>query len=851
MSDKRIPILTPEGKFSFIDERFGDEVVRAGGRVLTKKEAEEKQASDARQEAQAREDARYEAQSPVGKALGAASTIASAMTPGTALTFGAGASPGTAPAAYSSGVTEGLTGGLGQGLVRQGIDATLGHEAGDKYAQSVTDQKLASPIAHGAGNLVGTTAGIVAPAGTAAENIAGRGVARALGYAGVENSGTIAKAVTQAAKLGTRGAVEGGIIGGGDYVGEQLLQDHDVAADKLFSSIGTGSLYGGATGAVLGGGSSLLGSGIKAGLSRVLSREGTDLAAREAGDVAVQPASKTQSLFDNPTAGGRRLANDLAADALGATKVQMRNALENVAADQASAKAAVGEYVNRVIKDHVGENASAWQVGKVGRADDLLNIIQADKAGRIATGLSDSIKSTPARVDIRSVYMRAAQEAENMSRDPIRAAGADAFFGRVKSELDALARSGRIGADGTVDAADAFYLRSGLAKNAYEVSKVSGHAGEAYKAFLRDLDHSTISAIDEAATKAGKTGQGDEIRYWKRQWQLATAAEKMAEGGAERYLGNNTLGLREGMGGAVAMMTGHPILGAVGPYALKLAKERGKAIAAYTLSEMAERGTLAKLVGKTDEQIARASKGPITLPEKGAAKASEVMPPPRAIVPKMLARVAAFQADPDAFVDHASQQTEGIATHSPEIASGIVQRQVKAMIFLSSKVPQQGDPDPLDPRKTPEMTPTEQAQFAKYAWYTEKPERFFAEVARGKLTPEGAETAQALMPRAFEQLQQQTFDALTTQLARGNKIPFRQRQILGELLDFAATPAQRPQHRTFLQGNVSDVPPSDPMLASNQQISPAAKASSRRPMLSQSGSALDRLEANGPGRRRT
>ena len=141
------------------------------------------------------------------------------------------------------------------------------------------------------------------------------------------------------------------------------------------------------------------------------------------------------------------------------------------------------------------------------------------------------------------------------------------------------------------------------------------------------------------------------------------------------------------------------------------------------------------------------------------------------------------------------------------------------------------------------MTPTEQASFARYAWYTEKPDRFFAEVSRGKLTPEGAEVAHALMPRAFEQLQQETAEALTTQLARGNRLPFRQRELLGQLLDFAATPAQRPEHRAFLQQNVS------PVLPSNERI-PSAGPKGPRRTSSQNGSALDRLEAGGPGRRR-
>ena len=73
------------------------------------------------------------------------------------------------------------------------------------------------PYAHGVGNVVGTGTGLVAGAGGAAEQLATKGLARA----GVQATSALGKAGVAAAKLGVRGAVEGGIIGGGEYAGEQ------------------------------------------------------------------------------------------------------------------------------------------------------------------------------------------------------------------------------------------------------------------------------------------------------------------------------------------------------------------------------------------------------------------------------------------------------------------------------------------------------------------------------------------------------------------------------------------------------------------------------------------------------
>lgn len=82
-------------------------------------------------------------------------------------------------------------------------------------------------------------------------------------------------------------------------------------------------------------------------------------------------------------------------------------------------------------------------------------------------------------------------------------------------------------------------------------------------------------------------------------------------------------------------------------------------------------------------------------------------------------------------------------------------------------------------------------------------------------------------------------DALATHMARGRSVPFQQRLKIGDMLDIPATPAQQPQHAAFLQKNVL------PLTQSNKAAPAKPRSSSG---LSQR-SALDTLEANGPGRR--
>lgn len=812
-----------------------------GGKVATKAEGT---AHDLEQQ--------YQAQGTAEKITGAAKFLGPL---GWAANLANGGMAPPTLEAYGEGVQQGATAGFGASMHKAAIGAIHGQPEAQAYADRTDQLETAHPTAHAAGEVVGMVApalvgaaGAIAPAGAisalGAGVEAGVGAAgRALGY---EGASALGRAGMAAAQLGARGAVEGGAFGASQYAGDALLHDVPMTTDKLFAATGTGALWGAGGGALLGAAGSLAASGASAAGSAVRSGLARAMAPAEAvaGDGLAAAKSVTESIASGETAQTSAMsgklkdyANKFAVDALGATKVQARNALEHVAGKEG----AVGEYLNRIgfkPDDGQGFVSGAVGAGKAGRADDWLATIQADKAGRIATGLDESIKGIPARVSVDELTGHAVDLFDAMTKDPTKIAGADTFLARVKLETQAISNAGRVAADGTMDAADAFYLRSGLAKQAYELGRASGAAGDAYKDFLRKWDGTTIRALDEAAEKAGKNGIGDKIRYWKREWQLASAAEEMAEGGAERVAHNNNFGIREGIGAAVGVATGHPIMGLATLVGGKIAKERGMAVAAYTMNQMADRGVLTKWVQKIDDQIGKASKGLIAPPAKGLLNAKDKMPPTKELAKTALLRVAEFKADPEAYIDKATRQTESMASHSPELASALVARSVQAANFLSSKVPQVPDPDPLDPHPAPRMTPNEQAEFGRFAWYVDKPSRFFAEVARGKVTYEGAETAQALAPGAFQQLQERTMEALAADMAKGNRIPFRQRQIIGVLMDVAATPSQRADHAAFLQKNVLDSEPTAP-----------APKRSGSPSTSTQRSALDRLEADGPGRR--
>lgn len=205
-------------------------------------------------------------------------------------------------------------------------------------------------------------------------------------------------------------------------------------------------------------------------------------------------------------------------------------------------------------------------------------------------------------------------------------------------------------------------------------------------------------------------------------------------------------------------------------------------------------------------------------------------------------RVAEYQADPEAFVNTVTRRTEGISVVAPNVTSAVVQRAVSAVAFLASKVPPV-DRDPLDPHPAPHLTDAQAHEIAQYSWYLDKPQRFFEEAGRGKLTFEGRSRSRA-DAGAFAQLQTQVLSGMADSLAKGVRMPFAQREKVGLLLGVPATPSQRPEHMALLQQNVSVAP-----AAGQGPTSPQAQGPKRPAQIRTQQSALDRLETEGPGRR--
>lgn len=844
--------LAPNGEVKAFD-RLGNKVTvpkdrvgelyGMGGRVARRQEVAEAQTEEA-----------YQKQGTLTKVATVASMAGPLGYPLHAYLRGQGAVLPPELEAYTQGVSQGMTGGLASVGMKGVVEAAGGQEAARAYAETAKRTAEAHAGLRTAGELAGFVGGAVAGSGSGAlaKALPGAGIsalggvveqAAAKQFAGVAARGALGRALATGGELAARGAVEGALYGGAQAVSEDMLGDREVAGDKVFAAMGMGALGGGVGGGVLGGAGSLAASGARgalgaarSGLGRALSKgEATaaqaaeaiengaakgaesataklgglaDDAGREATRAAEAVGVKTEKeigalrkmLAGQGDDAARDAANSLAFDALGTT----RKVADKINADVKGGTKAVGDYVNRRILKVASDDATLLSTIKGGRADDLLPIIVADKQA-IGQEIGAVVKATPISVAEADLVARAGRIYKEMASDPTRIQGAKAFEAQVTQTFEAFRNGGKLAGEagqGTMDLAEMYYQRAAMEGVAHEMRRGNIAAGDAMKGWLREVDAHLVDKLDDAAKAMGDTGARDKLMGLKREYQLASSAEKAATDGVNRIQGNNIFGIREGIGAAAGLAMGSPVGALATALGGKVLRERGSAAGAFLLHKMADMGAITRAMRAVDDQIGRASKGLLAAPAKRALPEAASTESVRTRAAKAMQRVAEIQASPERLADQVARTVEPMAGSAPELAGVLTQRMTSAAAFLAGKMPVKPDVDPFDPHPAPRLTDAQAATFMRYVDYTERPMRFFEELERGKITYEGAETIKALMPAAFAEVQTRTLEGLAELLARGQAPPYAQRERLGMLLDVATVPAQRPEHMQLLQSNV-------------------------------------------------
>lgn len=869
MTEQRVQVVGPYGERGTVPLSQVDAVVKAGGRPATDQEV-----------AQIRLDEEYAKKSTAEKVTGIAGNVGAALT-GNVLALGGATGAHPALDAYNQGVTSGLSAGTYEGLVRKAVTELAGAKAGAAYEQHSRDlatgysgAKLTGEMAGMFGSAALGSAGgaarfagpgaLISSAGTAVE----QGAGRLLG--GMAARGALGRAGATAIQLGAQGAVEGALYGAGQQLGENMLGNVDDVSDKVFAATGMGALYGALGGAVIGGAGSLAKSGVKAaaeGIGGGIARMGRSgeatvgkTALREAVDrgVAVEAVEAERaaakaatsdvatSLSSRATRTLTDAADSLAFDALGTT----RKIGDKINAKVKGGSNSVGRFMRDEILNTAEGGITAQRLMTGGRADELLPLISAKRAAK-GQAIGEVVAGTPTRVNVSDVMADADAIYKKMLADPTQIQGAEAFRARVAQTFEAFGHGGKIADDGTMALSELYYGRAKLEGVAHEVGRKTA-AEASVKEWLRNLDEHLVNKLDEAANSMGKSGEKEKLLGLKRDYQLASWAEKAAEDGANRIASNNIFGLREGIaagvGFATAVGSDDPMLGVLGAGATALGgrffRQRGAAAGALLLSRMAEMGAIKGAMQAVEVQASKSAKALLTPAKAEATAAAKPPRDPIAAARRAERQLTDLASRPEAVTERAQTITQGLSTTAPNVAGKVAANMTRALAFLNSKLPPNPQVDPLAPARPRTWTHTQAEKFSRYVEAAENPMGVLKDFERGKVTPEAVETLKVLTPTLYRELQVKTLDAIAQQLATGKPVTFEARIRMGTLLGIAADPSQDPKVRKFLQGNVQGA-----VQAAGGSMHPAPGPAPKPIQIKTQYSAFDRLAEGGPGRR--
>jgi hypothetical protein len=190
-------------------------------------------------------------------------------------------------------------------------------------------------------------------------------------------------------------------------------------------------------------------------------------------------------------------------------------------------------------------------------------------------------------------------------------------------------------------------------------------------------------------------------------------------------------------------------------------------------------------------------------------------------------RLAEMQADPAGTAEKLAEGVQHLAPHAPELASSIVNTQMRAAAFLAEKAPQ--DPNvgkTLNPFLNAwEPSDLERATFERYAAAVADPLGALDELEAGSVSPEAVEALRAVYPALYEDLRTQLATSVSELQVQ---VPYRDRVQLSILFGVELDPSMNAAFVNAVQNSYS------------QPQEPAPRQSAYRP--STASSKLGALE---------
>ncbi|HMI90002.1 MAG TPA: hypothetical protein VK509_01505, partial [Polyangiales bacterium] len=611
-------------------------------------------------------------------------------------------------------------------------------------------------------------AGVLPRAVEAAGAIAGRGARGLLG------EGIVARA----AGLGAQGAVEGGLYGIGQAVSESAIQDAPLTAERVLGHVGMGALFGGAGGTVLGVVAAAGERALAPLFKKVLTVENVERFVDEHG-LRQWAQGRGKSLFKKL----RKDFGDDAASSIGRTvKDEGLDHLMSEGATWQEMHAATQQKLKNAGK-RIGETMQEIDAVAPGKASDASARI-ADRARKELIGTLErsgvaSDKTLAKKITREFEWLwpaekkaagRAATDAEKRlaalerSADPADLAMAEHLRTRVADRAGA-AREGFV---------PSFERLHQLRARIDDVAYPRGGADASpYQKALQNLrgivEDELTTAADAAATAAGpnlaSSYTAAKQRYRGLKWLNDAAENNAASDLANRQFSLTDTIVGSSIGGSTLMATLGGDVGALGSTVIatiagaaaglvnKQLRETGQRLVAKTGEKVLALMKASERMAKdTDDAVAKFFAKPAAASRVAGVATSEGLHEKYDTRRKQF---EAYQLSPLAAMSTALGDTDQTA---PAVAREVRATAARATEYLNSKMPARKTRDSdlyahLDDR--PRVADSQMAKFVRAYDAVSNPRAVLDDVAKGRLTRDGADALRVVYPQMHQQLVEQ------------------------------------------------------------------------------------------------
>lgn len=229
----------------------------------------------------------------------------------------------------------------------------------------------------------------------------------------------------------------------------------------------------------------------------------------------------------------------------------------------------------------------------------------------------------------------------------------------------------------------------------------------------------------------------------------------------------------------------------------KLTDELNQRLAG-TADKVQSLSILDKIQNKVDRQINSGVKGIFdpTMGVKGFISSKLIPDEKRKDHAKFAEEMNSLANNPQAMMEKITGATEHLYPAAPQISASVHSLAIRAVQFLSSKVPQSPASSPLSTPLEPSMADI--AKFDRYRQAVDNPVGVLGNINNGLLSAEEMETLQVVHPKLLFGMRKKIFQQMT-ELKDPSKIPFQTKVTLSRFMGEPLSPSVTPQSISLSQ----------------------------------------------------